>query len=328
MLRIHKTYPYLISSEALADIQIDLAYRVPLDYVFNPPPLVVDYDLSRIHRMRPERWLCGELEDVEGSFNRLLMHVAPFDSIGQIQRDIFAATTLLSPAGEMRVVLPLKWRTKKIESITVQCFRSVFKAKSKGAQLFICQQPILKEKSPNTLCVSYHDAVSGKELHFYARPGMFSSSQIDKGTELLLQTISSMKDKSVLDVGCGYGAISVVTAARGATVSLLDVDARAIKLALRNMHFNGYEGKAYLELQPYDFADGQYNIVLSNPPTHSGSATLQHLFSEMVRVSSSDGYVVIVVREQLNYEKWLVKLGSVTVLAISGGYKIIRIVKG
>ena len=106
------------------------------------------------------------------------------------------------------------------------------------------------------------------------------------------------------------------------------MDARAIKLARRNLRLNGHPGEAYLKIQPYDFVDDAFDVVLSNPPTHAGSETLRQLFSEMVRVCRPAGYVAVVVRERLNYEKWLVGLGDVSILAKADGYKVIRIRKG
>ena len=82
-----------------------------------------------------------------------------------------------------------------------------------------------------------------------------------------------------------------------------------------------------MAVQPYEFADDEYDVVLSNPPTDAGSETLRQLFSEMVRLSKLNGRVVVVVREHLNYEKWLMKLGRVTIIAKSAGYKIIQVEK-
>ena len=328
MSRIHKTYPYLLAHESPSSVLIDMAYRVNPDFNLTGSTLVVDYDLAKLKRMQPDKWMCGELEDVEGLFNRLLMQVFQYDSPYQVQRDILAASKLIVPTGEFRVSVPPKVGAKRVKSIADQCFQSVHAVKTKGESLLICRQPLPKDPLPEAHSITYHDPVSDKELKFYTIPGMFSSNNVDKGTDLLLQTVSLVKDSSVLDIGCGYGVIGVVAAMRGATVSLLDVDARAIKLARRNLQLNGHSGKVYLKIQPYDFVDNAFDVILSNPPTHAGSITLQQLFSEMVRVCRPAGYVAIVVREQLNYEKWLVKLGNVTILAKANGYKIIHIKKG
>jgi 16S rRNA (guanine1207-N2)-methyltransferase len=323
---IHRAYPYLRVSESPSRTPADLIYPAyPLSTCeCKKSALVVDYDLARINQNKPDKWECCELEDVVGSFNRVVIRATQYDSPYQIQRDVLAASKLLSPRGELRVVAALKGGPERIGSVIAQYFRSVHKVTAKDSSLFICRKPSPKEPPPEPV-LTYHDAVSDKDLQFYVRPGMFSSSNIDKGTELLLQTIKPVVGKSVLDVGCGSGVIGVVAAARGASVSLLDVDARAIKLAKRNIELNGYRGDTYLALQPYECESNRFDIVLSNPPTHSGSKTLQQLFAEMVRVSKEQ--VVIVIREHLNYEKWLVKLGHINIMARTDGYKIIQIQK-
>lgn len=321
---IHKTYAYLLASECPSEAPVDLIYPAyPISiYECTKSALVVDYDLTRISQSKPDKWECCELEDVDGSFNRVVMRAGQYDSPYQIQRDILAASKLLMPRGELRVVSTLKGGSKRIGAVIAHYFHSVQKLTSKDSSLFICRKPSPKEFLPEPVLI-YHDTVSGKDLQFYVRPGMFSSSNIDKGTELLLQSIGPVTGKSILDVGCGSGVIGVVATARGARVSLLDVDARAIKLAKRNIELNGYRGDTYLALQPYGFESNSFDVVLSNPPTHSGSKTLQQLFAEMVRVSRKQ--VVIVIREHLNYEKWLVKLGRMTIMARTHGYKIIQI---
>lgn len=327
MAQIHEKYSYLLAGESPSGLHVDLVYPAHAIGEHAGSTLFVDYDLTRILRARPAEWRCCELEDVDGRFNRLLMWVNQYDSPDQIRRDVFAASRLVLPRGELRIAAPLKGGSNRVGPVVAQCFRSVLKVKSDEASLYLCRKPSPKEPPPETASLTYHDDLSDRELRFYTRPGMFSSANVDKGTDLLLRTAGPLEGASVLDVGCGYGAVGVVAAARGARVSLLDVDARAVKLAKRNLRLNGHDGDVRLAVQPYEFAADEYDAVLSNPPTHAGSETLQQLFGEMVRVSKPDGRVVIVVREHLNYEKWLVKLGRVTVIAKSAGYKIIQIEK-
>lgn len=327
MAQIHETYSYLLAGESPSSPHFDLIYPAHTMSERTGSTLFVDYDLTRILKLRPEEWRCCELEDAGGRFDRILIRLSQYDSPDQIRRDIFAASRLVLPRGELRIVSPLKGGANRVGPLVAQCFRSVVKVKSHEASLYICRKPSPKEPPPETVSLTYHDALSDQELKFHTRPGMFSSANIDKGTDVLLRNAGPLEGMSVLDVGCGYGAVGVVAAARGATVTLLDVDARAVKLAQRNLRLNGYEGDVHLAVQPYGFADDSYDAVLSNPPTHAGSETLQQLFGEMARVSKPDGRVAIVVREHLNYEKWLVKLGRVTILAKSAGYKIIQVEK-
>jgi 16S rRNA (guanine1207-N2)-methyltransferase len=309
-------------------IPFDLVYRPDAKNLWPAVTLVVDYDLSVINRISPQNWKCAELEDLSGPYERMLIQVVQFDSLLQVKRDVYAASRILSPNGELRVTVPPKSGAKRVTSDLRQVFNHVEVIKTAGLTLLICRQPIPTQFPEEPSYIEYQDPVSACELRYLVRPGIFSGDGIDAGTDFLLQSVPSVEGKALLDVGCGYGAIGVVTSARGADVSLLDVDARVVKLAGQNLKLNGLGGKVFLKLQPYDFKDGAFDVVLSNPPTHAGSETLQVLFSEMVRVSSNKGYVAIVVREHLNYEKWLRELGDVQRLGTAHGYKVLQISKG
>ena len=67
--------------------------------------------------------------------------------------------------------------------------------------------------------------------------GVFSPGRLDPGTRLLLETRPAPPPAGdLLDLGCGYGPIACVLAARspGATVWAVDVNERALGLCARN----------------------------------------------------------------------------------------------
>jgi 16S rRNA G1207 methylase RsmC len=326
MSRIHKTYPFLLSHESPADDPFDLVYRPEPADVWAAGTLLVDYDLTRLSRMGASNWKCAELEDIAGPYRRVLIQVAQFDSLQQVKRDMYAASRMLSLTGELRVAIPPKSGAKRIKSDAQQVFAKVETVKTAGLTLLICREPTPQPFPDEPSYIEYQDPSAGRRLKFMVRPGVFSAERIDMGTQLLLETAQTVGGETVLDVGCGYGAIGVTAAGRGAEVTLLDIDARALKLAAGNLSLNALAGNVLLKLQPYEFADNAFDVVLSNPPTHAGSETLRVLFGEMVRVSRDR--VALVVREHLNYEKWLNELGTVRRLTTAHGYKILQINKG
>lgn len=327
MTRIHRAYNFLLAGESPDGVAFDLVYRPEPGTAWPATTLVVDYDLSRLRRNGARRSECAELEDLAGPFARVLVQVSQFDSLLQVKRDVFAASRVLGRAGELRVTVPPKSGAKRITSDLSRVFARVEAVKTAGLTLLICHEPTPREFDDEPSYVDYRDPASGRALRFLTRPGVFSGERVDAGTDFLLNTVTGVAGRKVLDVGCGYGAVGVVAAARGAASSLLDVDARVVKLARHNLGANGLGGEVFLKLQPYDFADGAFDVVLSNPPTHAGSETLRELFGEMVRVCGADGYVAVVVRERLNYEKWLQELGAVQRLGTSQGYKVLEIRK-
>jgi 16S rRNA (guanine1207-N2)-methyltransferase len=106
---------------------------------------------------------------------------------------------------------------------------------------------------------------------------------------------------------------------------MFDCDSRAVALARINLERNGLVGSVSLSAALANVPSSTYDVVLSNPPTHGGSSMLRPLFSDMLRVSRHCGYVAIVVRERLNYEKWFGSRASVERVATGGGFKVLRI---
>src|SRR5688572_28615277 len=67
--------------------------------------------------------------------------------------------------------------------------------------------------------------------------GVFSPDRIDTGTKhLLLEGPAPATDGTLVDVGCGYGAIACALARRspGAEVLAVDVNERAVQLCRSN----------------------------------------------------------------------------------------------
>ena len=71
---------------------------------------------------------------------------------------------------------------------------------------------------------------------------MFSPSRLDPGTRLLLETAPPPPAAgNLLDLGCGYGPLALVLAARapGARVWAVDVNTRALELCAAQRRARG-----------------------------------------------------------------------------------------
>jgi 16S rRNA (guanine1207-N2)-methyltransferase len=326
MAHTHRSFDFLTRGESPGDFVPDLVYRPMPDAEWPGNVLLVDYELPRLRKSGAARQLCAELEDIVEPHRRMLFYVSQFDSFPQVQRDLSAAARILTPSGELRVVVSPRGRPKKVRAAVEEIFADVRVATGSGVTLVIGRHPAPKPYPEQGCEIHYVDPLSARMLHFSTRPGMFSSNQIDTGTEYLLTFLPDLDGRTLLDVGCGWGVIGLVAAARGADVTMMDADARAVKLTRQNLELNGLSAKTLLA-QDIGQPDNSFDFVFSNPPTHSGSIVLQSLFDGMVRVCRHSGRIAIVVREHLNYEKWLTKLGTVERAGTALGYKVIRVRK-
>ena len=93
-------------------------------------------------------------------------------------------------------------------------------------------------RAGRTRTIVYRDG--GREFTFRTAAGVFSRSAVDAGSRLLLAAIKLAGAERILDLGCGYGVLGIVAAARApqAHVVLVDVNPRAVALAEENIARN------------------------------------------------------------------------------------------
>ncbi|HEY4704669.1 MAG TPA: methyltransferase, partial [Thermoplasmata archaeon] len=87
----------------------------------------------------------------------------------------------------------------------------------------------------------FRAVLRGRALTFRTDSAVFSRTQVDRGTELLIDALDVRPGESLLDLGCGYGPIGLAVAAavEGARVVMTDVNRRALALGRGNAERNG-----------------------------------------------------------------------------------------
>lgn len=133
-------------------------------------------------------------------------------------------------------------------------------------------------------------------------PGVFAAGRLDAATAVLLEVIAPVAPgASVLDFGCGAGAIAAVIRRRAphARLHLLDADAVALQAARENV-----PGATVHLGDGWAAAPGLVvDRIISNPPIHRGKredySALAALIDEAPRHLASGGSLEIVVQRRL-----------------------------
>lgn len=70
--------------------------------------------------------------------------------------------------------------------------------------------------------------IRGITLHFFTDTSVFSRQAVDFGSRLLIETAELPAEGTVLDMGCGYGAIGLFAARqlKKGTVTMVDINER------------------------------------------------------------------------------------------------------
>lgn len=142
----------------------------------------------------------------------------------------------------------------------------------------------------------------GAKIVLHTGHGLFSADRLDEGTRLLLDHLPDRIEGRVLDVGCGYGALSLPIAAAcpSAKIIAVDRDVVAVRYAARNA---SELGLANVEAHPslgYDAVEArELDLVLCNIPARIGRVALAHLIGGGVRRLAPAGGARIVVIHDL-----------------------------
>ena len=107
---------------------------------------------------------------------------------------------------------------------------------------------------------------------FLSDNGVFSKSKIDFGSITLIETyLKNRKDiQSFLDVGCGYGFLSIVLSKELNVCGMgVDVNLRALELAEENAKLNQVS-VSFKESNIYENVKENFDLIITNPPIRAG----------------------------------------------------------
>lgn len=161
--------------------------------------------------------------------------------------------------------------------------------------------------------------------------GVFSKDAIDFGSRVFLDTMLKTNDMghSILDVGCGYGVIGIILKKHypQSQVEMVDVNPRALELAIHNAKANDVEVNAHLS-NIYEDVHGTYSDIVTNPPIRAGKAVIYKIFEEAYDHLEPGGSLWVVIRKQQGAMSAVKKIkevfGNCDILTKEKGYFILR----
>lgn len=172
--------------------------------------------------------------------------------------------------------------------------------------------------------------VFGRELDFITSSGTFSPDGLDKATDVLLREVPPPTgEKTLLDLGCGWGPIAVglALAAPSAEVWAVDVNSRARELTAEN----ATRHRARVRVAAPDAVPGEllFDEIWSNPPVRIGKDALHALLALWMPRLAPGGMAYLVVGKNLGadtLQQWLINAGFPTDrIASSRGFRVLRV---
>lgn len=166
-------------------------------------------------------------------------------------------------------------------------------------------------------------------LVFNSDNGVFSKDHLDFGSKLLIETMikNINKNKSILDVGCGYGFIGISLAKiLNSKVVMVDVNKRAVHLTNMNIKENKVNAQAF-ESNIYENIKEKFDVIVSNPPIRAGKNIVLEILERAHEFLNINGELWFVIRKDQGAKsiaKELEKIYKIEIMEKSKGFYIFR----
>ena len=270
------------------------------------------------------------------SIHKILYRLSKEKSV--IHHIINEAFRLLSPGGELWVSGLKNEGAKTIIAKTANLFGNGHAEKYRSAYLgqFRKDTPLPLGEFLDTQNYPSLRLEKSSGMSFYSKPGLFGWNKIDKGSNYLLENIplflSHFKTppNSLLDLGCGYGYLTIGTrdiplGKRAAT----DNNAAAILAMEKNAEFYGINVRVIADDCAASLSD-TFDMILCNPPFHQGfdinSMLTERFLYTTKRLLSPQGSALFVVNRFIGIEAVATNhFLHIATLANNGSFKLIML---
>lgn len=170
------------------------------------------------------------------------------------------------------------------------------------------------------------------DLLFTSDNGVFSKSMIDYGSRVLLDNIEITIEKTLLDVGCGYGTFGICLnkVYSHLNVDMVDVNDRALELAKLNAKNNNIHANIYKSFI-YENVQGSYDVIVTNPPVRAGKEVVTTILQESIEHLNENGSLWVILQKKQGAPSTKKKMeevfGNCEIVKRDKGYYLLHSVK-
>lgn len=134
------------------------------------------------------------------------------------------------------------------------------------------------------------------KYEFIVDNGVFSKTKLDFATKTLLESLDFNNiNGRVLDFGCGWGPIGIITKKNtNAIVDMVDVNLRSINLSKKNAKLNDADVNVF-ESDIYSNVKYKYDFIITNPPIRVGKKILYNILFNAYDYLNSNGELWLVI---------------------------------
>ena len=167
-------------------------------------------------------------------------------------------------------------------------------------------------------------------LSFISVSGVFAFGQkIDRASELLIENFTP-SGSTILDIGCGYGAIGLFLKAihSNQRITMADINNRAVEYAALNARKNRIDAGVIKSDLFSDFRDVKFDDIVSNPPIAAGKKLNTDLINQSFERLNPGGALWLVAFHNKGGSTLKAimesRFGNVTDVCKSGGIRVYK----
>ena len=172
--------------------------------------------------------------------------------------------------------------------------------------------------------------IDGLHMSLWTDNGVFSKSRVDEGSFAFLKVLLPLGlSGKILDLGCGYGTIglTIAMASPEASITLADINTRALALCEKNAHELGLSQRVtILQSDIYEKIEGHFDSIVVNPPIRAGKRVTYAMYEGAKQRLIDGGSLFIVIRKAQgapSASAYIESLfGNITLLKREKGYYI------
>ena len=268
---------------------------------------------------------------VPGSCDVVLSHLPRGREVQE--RLIDGAAWVLRPGGRLYIAAHKRAGVKgAIAYATDRLGRCGVVRQKKGRHVALAVKPEgLTLDPPGDGFVGRTVKLDGVETALVSKPGVFAWDRLDDGTRALVGAMEIGPDDRVLDLGCGTGLAGVAAARRLrlGSVTLVDVDVRAVTSSRRTLRANGIScAEVICSDGASEVVGRRFDVVVTNPPFHQGVGVDEAVADQFVREAATvlrqGGRLYLVANRFLRYVDRVVALfDDVTTCYDDGRYRVL-----
>lgn len=176
----------------------------------------------------------------------------------------------------------------------------------------------------------------GNEYELASSTGIFSPTELDVGTEVLLRQLDEVKPQgTILDIGCGWGPIALCLALTSPKAKIVAIDVNQKSIALTKLNAENLNLSNIEVCTPEQVKESlMFDEIWSNPPIRVGKKALHEILLRWLPRLKSGGSARLVVQKNLgsdSLQKWLQEeLGEnyeTTRIASIKGFRVLKVTR-